>query len=273
MARGTFAALLSLALVLAGIPLGALTSLASASGIVISEFRFRGPAGGNDEFVELVNAGSAALNISGWKLQGCSSTTGAASDRATIPPGITLGPGQHYLFTNGSSSFGYSGSVPGDQTYSTGISDGSGARIVNGALVVDGVGGSGTAGTQCREGTGISGMPTTNGDNSYERSAGGTLDTDNNATDFSGPKTGNPQNMGSTPPPPVPVRIREIQGAGHISPKAGQSVSDVRGIVTVKRPSSIYIQDPDPDADDATSEGILVFGMNPTTGFFTLDLM
>ena len=39
-------------------------------------------------------------------------------------------------------------------------------------------------------------MPTTNGDNSYER-IGGTQDTENNATDFAGPKPGNPQNFGA----------------------------------------------------------------------------
>src|ERR687887_1439324 len=56
-----------------------------------------------------------------------------------------------------------------------------------------------------------------------------------------------------------PVAIHEIQGASHISPRAGQTVSNVNGIVTAKRSNGFYMQDPNPDADPATSEGIFVF--------------
>jgi predicted extracellular nuclease len=56
-----------------------------------------------------------------------------------------------------------------------------------------------------------------------------------------------------------PVAIHEIQGASHISPKNGQTVSNVNGVVTAKRSNGFYMQDPNPDADPATSEGIFVF--------------
>src|ERR687884_1193560 len=56
-----------------------------------------------------------------------------------------------------------------------------------------------------------------------------------------------------------PVAIHDIQGASHVSPKAGQTVSNVNGIVTAKRTNGFYMQDPSPDADPATSEGIFVF--------------
>jgi predicted extracellular nuclease len=56
-----------------------------------------------------------------------------------------------------------------------------------------------------------------------------------------------------------PVAIHEIQGASHTSPKAGQVVSGVSGIVTAKRTNGYYMQDPNPDANEATSEGIFVF--------------
>ncbi|HEY1365679.1 MAG TPA: lamin tail domain-containing protein [Gaiellaceae bacterium] len=339
----------------------AASTLASASGVVISEFRFRGPAGGNDEFVELVNAGSASVDVSGWRLQGCASASGAASARVTIPGGVTLAPGDHYLIVNNNASGGYSGTVPGDLTYGTGFSDGSGARITlaDGTTVVDGVGGDGVGGTQCREGAGIANMPTANGDQSYERK-NGTQDTDDNASDFTGPKTSNPQNhSGADAAPAVtatspadgaavdanvavtfsepvtvsgswftisctksgshdatvsggpttftldptadfvtaesctvtvvaagvsdvdtndppdhptadssftfstegpPVRIHEIQGAGHVSPLANRTVSRVPGIVTQKVSNGFFLQDPDPDSDPNTSEGIFVFG-------------
>jgi uncharacterized repeat protein (TIGR01451 family) len=57
-----------------------------------------------------------------------------------------------------------------------------------------------------------------------------------------------------------PLRIRDIQGAGHLSPLNGQPVQDVRGIVTLVAGNGFYLQDPDADSDLATSEGILVFG-------------
>ena len=59
--------------------------------------------------------------------------------------------------------------------------------------------------------------------------------------------------------PPMVARIREIQGAAHISPLNGRRVLDVTGIVTAMRSNGFYLQDPQPDADPATSEGIFVF--------------
>jgi predicted extracellular nuclease len=56
-----------------------------------------------------------------------------------------------------------------------------------------------------------------------------------------------------------PVKIREIQGSAHISPRNGQVVGGVTGIVTGKASNGFWMQDPAPDADPATSEGIFVF--------------
>ncbi|KAF0819692.1 hypothetical protein KIS4809_1553 [Bacillus sp. ZZV12-4809] len=56
------------------------------------------------------------------------------------------------------------------------------------------------------------------------------------------------------------LRIHDIQGAGHYSPYANQQVSDVEGIVTkVVDSSNFYMQDQQPDEDEKTSEGILVY--------------
>ena len=55
------------------------------------------------------------------------------------------------------------------------------------------------------------------------------------------------------------TQIGQVQGAGHLSPYEGQRVK-VEGVVIAERGSSTWIQDPTPDADSATSEGILVFG-------------
>ncbi len=274
------AALAALALVIVVGVLSVAPAAASANGVVISEFRFRGPVGGNDEFVELFNTSTNRVDISGYKLQGCASSSGNPSDRTTVPAGTVLEPGQHYLFTNNGSA-GYSGAVPGDRTYGTGFTDlqssnSSGARIVDASGgVVDGVG---SSNSPCREGTGIT-TPTTNADNSYERKDGGRQDTDDNAVDFVGPKAGNPQNSGSAPePPPVEITpIHEIQGPGAESPISGQTVT-IEGVVTgiddeigasfgsgntIRRfpeDAGIFVQEETTDVDQNpdTSEGIFV---------------
>ncbi|MEJ0038572.1 MAG: lamin tail domain-containing protein [Gammaproteobacteria bacterium] len=60
-------------------------------------------------------------------------------------------------------------------------------------------------------------------------------------------------------PPSGAVRIHDIQGAAHLSPFNGQSVNGVPGIVTAVKSNGFYLQDPSPDANEATSEGIFVF--------------
>ncbi|MGH3039221.1 MAG: Ig-like domain-containing protein [Gaiellaceae bacterium] len=57
-----------------------------------------------------------------------------------------------------------------------------------------------------------------------------------------------------------PRVINEIQGAAHRSPLEGQAVSDVPGIVTAKVSNGFFFEDPKPDGDPATSEGLFVFG-------------
>ena len=200
-------------------------ALASPSGVVISGFQTRGPAGGNDEYVEIRNTSAANVDISGWKLQGCAAgTPGNASNRATVGANIVLTPGQYYLFTNTASA-----------AYATGFTDFagnnfSGIQLLDAANVrQDGVG---SAQSPCREGTGFN-TPTANGaSDAFARNQ----DTDNNIADFSGPQATNPHNSGGI----VIVvtcandgaRIFQIQGRGHVSPMNTQTVCNVPGIVT-----------------------------------------
>jgi hypothetical protein len=59
------------------------------------------------------------------------------------------------------------------------------------------------------------------------------------------------------------TRIHDIQGTTRLSPLDGQQVTDVPGVVTAIRAfgsaRGFWVQDPTPDADPATSEGVLVF--------------
>lgn len=60
------------------------------------------------------------------------------------------------------------------------------------------------------------------------------------------------------PPTPTAAAIYEIQGAGHISALVGESVSTT-GIVTAVDTNGFYLQDPNGDGNDATSDAIFVF--------------
>ncbi|MGW1723913.1 endonuclease/exonuclease/phosphatase family protein [Streptomyces sp. NPDC002306] len=59
------------------------------------------------------------------------------------------------------------------------------------------------------------------------------------------------------------VRVHDVQGTTRTSPYAGLQVTDVPGIVTAVRAygssKGFWMQDPDPDTDPATSEGVFVF--------------
>ena len=249
----------------------------ASAAVVISEVRFRGPAGGNDEFVELLNTGSSAEAIGGWRLQGCASTTGALSTRATVPAGTSLPAGRQFLIANTGSS-GYSGAAAPDLTYSTGFSDGAGTRsgaalTDAGGAIVDGVG---LPASPCREGTGLE-FPTQDSDSSFTRRAGGTQDTGDNAADFVASSPSTPQNLGGTGGEPVVTPISAVQGPGPSSPLSGRTVT-IEGVVTgvddevgasftanngvriFGDDAGIYLQSPagEEDAYAATSEGVFV---------------
>ena len=74
--------------------------------------------------------------------------------------------------------------------------------------------------------------------------------------------------MPPTPNNPVVTPLHDIQGNGAVSPMNGQSVT-VRGIVTgdfqagdadlQNELSGFYLQEENPDADPATSDGVFVF--------------
>jgi predicted extracellular nuclease len=72
---------------------------------------------------------------------------------------------------------------------------------------------------------------------------------------LAGPRPG----AASSLAPTSGLRIHDIQGAGHVSPYARTPVADVPGIVTARRSNGFYLQDPEPDADPATSEALFVF--------------
>ena len=87
-----------------------------------------------------------------------------------------------------------------------------------------------------------------------------------NAATGSAPSIGTPDNGDGIPDNALTgLRIYDIQGASHLSPQRGNAVAGVPGVVTAVTRNSFYLQDPDGDGRDATSDALLVFtGGDPT---------
>ncbi|HJX90774.1 MAG TPA: lamin tail domain-containing protein, partial [Pyrinomonadaceae bacterium] len=169
--------------------------------VVISEFRTRGPNGASDEFIEIYNKSDSAVNLSGLKIRG-SSNAGTITTRLTITSNTFIPGRGHFLAVN---STGYSGSVPGEQSFTSGIAnDGGVALTMADDTIIDQVGLS--VGSAFKEGTNLPPL-TTDSNQSYERKPGGasgsTLDTQNNLSDFQLLTSSDPQNTMSPPTPGV----------------------------------------------------------------------
>jgi hypothetical protein len=104
----------------------------------INEFMTGTTGSAADEFVEIVNIGNAAADLSGYKLVYRSGSGTSDVSLATIPSGTTLAAGGFYLF-GGS---GYAGSPPPDQSFSTGLASTGGGLAVRDAsgTIVDSLG-------------------------------------------------------------------------------------------------------------------------------------
>jgi hypothetical protein len=234
---------------------------AAAGELVISEFRLRGPAGANDEFVEIYNASGSAHTVA--TADGSAGYAVAAQDnvvRCTVPNGTVIPARGHFLCAN---SAGYSlASHPSggattatpDATYTADIPDNSGVALFNtatpagfsAATRVDAVGFTTTPPGAYVEGTGLPTLSAADVDYSFYRDTcgkGGSMtvlgncptggfpkDTGNNAADFvfvevSGNSTGAGARLGAPGPENLssPVQ-RNSQIAGtNIDPAVGSS--------------------------------------------------
>lgn len=237
-------------------------SAQSGSGIVISEFRFRGPLGVNDEFIELFNAGTVPVNVGGWLVRASNNVQPPGFfTRATIPANTVINPGCYYLVTNVAAG-GFSGGITPNLTYSIGFADDGGVALTtsSSSVIVDQVG-QGTVLAAYGEGQRLP-MVNTNVNRGLERRPGGTLghlDTNDNFTDFGEINPANPQNSNTCIVTQVYLP-HEIQGAGAVSPIATGTSVTVRGVVTARKSNGFFIQTEAgaEDGDEATSEGLFV---------------
>jgi hypothetical protein len=250
-------------------------SAQQATGIVISEFRFRGPSalpatdpGANDEYVELYNAGSQPVNVNLWTLWASNNNSPPVLARRATLPNFTIEPGCFLLFVNNNVAGPYSGPVNGDLTYAIGFADAGGIALFNSAnAIVDQVG----LGTQAGAfGEGNRLAPLNNVNNSYERKPGGAAghgtDTNDNRNDFRVITPANPQNRSQQFCIKSKVYLtHEVQGSGRLSTMVGQLVT-VRGVVTARSTDGFFLQTADSDEEDGnpmTSEGLFVAHVSP----------
>jgi uncharacterized protein len=257
------------------------TAQAVSPDIVVSQVYGGGGNSGatlKNDFIEIYNRGATTVSVDGWSVQYASA---AGSTWQVTALSGQIPAGQHYLVKEAQGTAGTvdlptpdaTGAIPMSGTAgkvalvtnATALTAVCGADCDSAAGVRDYVG-FGAAATDF-EGAG----PTATLSNTTAalRLANGSTDTDNNAADFT---TGapNPRNCGAscvTPPPltcptPTPYEIAEIQGSGTSTPHAGECVR-AEGIVTgdfngAGGLGGFYIQDPTPDADPQTSEGLFV---------------
>ena len=180
----------------------ALTASHTASAqLIISEFRYNGTNGPNDEFIEIYNNSGADFTVNA--ADASAGFAVAASDgvaRFTIPNGTVIPARGHYLgvnsvsYTLASYPAGNGTTATGDATYTLDIPDNVGVALFNTANPLnftlanrlDAAGNASEANTLYREGTGYPDRITFNTDHSFYRdlTSGRPLDTGDNNNDF-----------------------------------------------------------------------------------------
>jgi predicted extracellular nuclease len=235
-----------------------------------------------NDFVELQNVGATDANLAGYSVQYIGASPGPTTSWAVTPLSGTAPHGGHFLVAEGAGADTTQAALP--------TSDSSGSIQMGGTAGTAALVHSTTALT-CKTaadcaadpsivdlvgwGTavvheGATAAPATANNTSTQRAASG-ADTDSNGADLNSAaptptNSGLPAGGGGSTP--GPLRIHDIQSGSWVSPQAGNTVTNVPGIVTALRTSSsrgFWVQDPDPDSDAATSEGIFVFTSSTPT--------
>jgi uncharacterized protein len=245
-----------------------LVAVGSGSGavstrLVLNEIDYDQPSTDTAEFLELKNVSASAIDLDSYSVEMVNGTGGGAAIYRTFDlPSVNLAAGDYYVLCgNAANTTNCDLDVlPDTDLIQNGAPDALGLR--QGTTLVDALSYEGDSGAPYTEGSGA-GLE----DNAALAGKGiarcpDGFDTDHNNTDF-GFRDITPGAANACPPVTV-AAIHEIQGAAHLSPLAG-ALALTSGIVTATSANGFWMQDPAPDADDATSEGIFVFtGSAPT---------
>ncbi|MGW5202655.1 lamin tail domain-containing protein [Streptomyces spiralis] len=258
----------------------------SSSDAVISEVYGGGGNSGasyTNDFIELGNAATAPFDLGGWSVQYLPGSPTAASKWQVTPLAGTIPAGGTYLVQEAKGSGGDTALPTPDAsgTISMSATTGTVALVRSTTpltcLTAADCAADGTVKDLVGFGTAVvrEGSPATGAGNTTSVSRDTKLtDTDDNAADLTGsaPSPHNTAGGGSGDPSPTPtptptptpgsLRIHDIQGTSRISPQSGRTVTNVPGVVTAVRSTGskgYWIQDPEPDGNPATSEGLFVF--------------
>ncbi len=184
---------LSAAALAVGVP-GVAAAAPAPGDVVVSEVRFRGPAGAADEYIELTNRTNTPQNLTGSVI--CAAQSGGVNSNLIATPTATIPPNSAYIYRNsGASSLNVGQS---DAPFTGGITDDRGVGLFTGTAVtactaanrIDSfaITFAGTANAIYTEGTAEA--PLTNAappsQLAYVRryASGKPIDTNNNASDF-----------------------------------------------------------------------------------------
>jgi len=196
------AAVLAAVATAAAVALTASPAGAVSPDVVISQVYGGGGNSGatyTNDFIELYNRGTAAVDLAGWSAQYAAAT--GTSYQVTALSG-SIAPGAHFLVQEAAGAGGTTPLPTPDVTGSIPMAAGSGkARVVSPAGAVWDFVGYGTA----NEFEGSGAAPALSNTTAALRAADGATDTDDNAADFTAGAP-NPRSSGGTPPPPPPSR-------------------------------------------------------------------
>jgi len=243
--------------------------------LMINEIDYDQPGSDAGEFVEIFNAGTAAIDLSGIELLLVNGSGGGATVYNTIAlPSIALETEDYFVICANASTVVECDldASPDTNFLQNGAPDA--VALVDGGLIVDVVSYEGNTASPFTEGSGfgLEDSGATGEDfKGISRFPNG-VDTDNNAVDLvnscitPGRANSNLQ-AGCTESAPL-VEIFEIQGSGLASPFGGQSVKTANNAVTAVGPDGFFVQTPTDrsDGDAATSDGIFVFMGGPVPG-------
>jgi len=181
----------ALAALLLAVAFSAVARAQAPGSVLISEFRYQGPGGNNDEYIELYNNTDAAVQIGGW---GIYDETGASVKALTR--GAVIPARGHYLVVKQGTQYCMAAYGPPDDTYTSALANDRGIglfrdNVADAAHRIDSVGTTNTPAGLYKEGAGLPALGNTGRTVEYAwvrkmpQSLGGLAqDTDDNASDF-----------------------------------------------------------------------------------------
>lgn len=231
----------------------------------INEIDYDQPGADSAEFIEIINAGRAAADLSGFELVLINGSGGGAAVYDTIAlPSVELGAGDYFVVCDSSANVANC-DLEGFSSVQNGGPDA--VALVSGIVLIDTVSYEGDTAAPYTEGSGSGLADSGAGDQDnrgISRFPDG-QDTNQNNVDLVNacitPGIANTSLTEACSGTGPVMEIFEIQGNGFTSPVAGQGIATLDNVVTAVGPEGFFIQTPveRDDNDIDTSNGIYVY--------------